>query len=226
MKYLLFLLCVLLINHSAWAQEDTDYNKQINTADIDSVNWDSLNNHIQLNELNVYSLKLNTDLEKKYYVWLKRRVNDVYPILEKAVTEYYLVTDSANQITNKKQRRKYIKKRYKELADTYEDRLKRLSTSRGQILSKLIYKETGKTTYQIIKELRGGMSAFLWNTAGGAFNIDLKQEFDPRKSREDLFLQVIIQRGIAAGKYAIIDKNPTQKKERLKPIIKALGRPN
>ncbi|MRI62985.1 DUF4294 domain-containing protein [Ornithobacterium rhinotracheale] len=212
---------ITLISGLIGAQvQNPDFDKEVSDSEIDSLNWSR--HVIVLQDVNAYSLKFNKDIEKKYYIWLERRVDDIYPFLQKAVTEYYLVKDSADQITSKRERRRYIKKRYNELADQYEEKLKQLSTSRGQILCKLINKETGKTTYDIIKELRGGFSAFLWNTAGGAFNIDLKKEFDPEKTREDLYLAVILQRGIASGKYQPIDKNPTRKKENLRPIFEAL----
>ncbi|MRJ10960.1 DUF4294 domain-containing protein [Ornithobacterium rhinotracheale] len=217
----IFALEFLLISGMSLAQvQNPDFDKEVSDSEIDSTNWSQ--HTIVLQDVNAYSLKFNKDIEKKYYIWLERRVDDIYPFLQKAVTEYYLVKDSADQISSKRERRRYIKKRYNELADQYEEKLKQLSTSRGQILCKLINKETGKTTYDIIKELRGGFSAFLWNTAGGAFNIDLKKEFDPEKTREDLYLAVILQRGIASGKYQPIDKNPTRKKENLRPIFEAL----
>lgn len=61
----------------------------------------------------------------------------------------------------KRLKRKYIKERQKILAEQFEKQLKNLTVSRGQILTKLLYKETGKTTFDIIKELKGGVPAFL-----------------------------------------------------------------
>ena len=221
MKRILMIFAMLISSFILSQENDFDYKNEVSQAEVDSLDLNNLP-AIQLGEVNAYSLKLEKDLEKRYYVWLERRVDDIYPFLQKAVTEYYLVKDSANNIESKREKKRYIKKRYNELADRYEDKLKNLSSSRGQILSKLIQRETGKSTYDIIKELRGGFSAFLWNTAGGAFNIDLKQGFDPERTREDLFIAVIIQRGIASGKYQPIDKNPTRKKENLRPILRAL----
>lgn len=216
----LYAFLLVLMSIGLYAQTDGN---NISDTDIDSLDWEK-QKPIKLDDVNAYSLKLNKDIERKYYVWLERRIDDIYPFLQRAVTEYYLVKDSANNIESKRERRRYIKKRYNELASVYEDKLKNLSTSRGQILSKLIYKETGHTTYDIIKELRGGFSAFLWNVAGGAFDIDLKKGFDPEKTREDLYIAVIIQRGISNGKYKPIDKTPKRKKENLKPIFRALGK--
>lgn len=154
---------------------------------------------IQLNDMQMFSVQLRTDLEKKYYMWLRKRVRDVWPYVRTAVLEYNNVTDTLNTIEKKRLQKKYIRSRQDELGSQFEEQLKNMSISRGQIITKLIHKETGKTTYDIIKELRGGISAFLYNTAGGAYDINLKQTFDPKRTREDLYIYVILQRDIAAG---------------------------
>lgn len=218
-KHIILLFSLISLYCVGQEEDDFDYASEINSSEIDSLNWDE-HTVINLDEVVAYSLKLETDLEKKYYIWLERRVRDVYPFLEKAVTEYYQIKDTAKQIKNKRQKRRFIRKRQKELADVYEEKLKNMTHSRGQILSKLIYRETGKTTYEIIKELRGGFNAFLWNTAIGAFNIDLKKKFDPRLSREDLFIEVIVQKGIAREEFNKIELR-SERLEKISPIIKA-----
>lgn len=225
MKKIGFILIILL---SPWGmsqiedKNDKDYKTEISTNEIDSVDWNQYTS-IVLPDTKAYSLKLKTDDEKKYYLWLEKRVDDVYPFVQRAVYEYYHVKDSARNIKNKKDKKDFIKKHYNALANKYEDTLKNMTVSRGQILTRLIEKETKITTFDMIKELRGGMNAFLWNAAGGAFSIDLKDRFDPYKTREDRFILVIIQRGIASGKYPeILDREI--RKEKISPILKAFGR--
>ncbi|WP_313385693.1 DUF4294 domain-containing protein [Chishuiella sp.] len=162
---------------------------------------------IHLNESNFYTVKLKTDLEKKYYLWLRKRVRDVWPYVRTAVREYNHVSDTIQSMDKKREQRKFIKSRQKELADKFEKELKNMSNSRGQIITKLIYKETNKTTFEIIKELRGGFNAFLYQAASGAFDINLKQTFDPKKTREDLYIIVILQRDFANGILKPIDED-------------------
>lgn len=154
---------------------------------------------IYLRDSEFYSVQLKTDLEKKYYYWLRKRVRDVWPYVRTAVREYNEVMDTVSTMEKKRDQRKYIKQRQRTLGDQFESQLKNMTVSRGQILTKLIHKETNKTTFEIIKELRGGVSAFLYNTAGGAYNINLKETFDPKRTREDLYIIVILQRDIASG---------------------------
>ena len=162
---------------------------------------------IHLNEMNTYSVVLKSDLEKKYYLWLRKRVRDVWPYVRTAVKEYNYVSDTIQTMDKKRDKKKFIKTRQKNLADQFENQLKNMSSSRGQILTKLIYKETDKTTYDIIKELRGGINAFLYQAASGAFDIDLKQTFDPKRTREDLYIAVILQRDFADGILKPIDED-------------------
>ncbi|MDX9705541.1 MAG: DUF4294 domain-containing protein, partial [Weeksellaceae bacterium] len=184
------------------SQEDSKTENYLERLELDSIRtegeivWDT----VKLDNANIISLRLNTDMEKKYYLWLRKRVRDVWPFVKVAVEEYNSIQDTAKLIHKKRDRRKYIKQRQNVLANEFESQLKDLSTSRGQILIKLIYRETGRTSYDIIKELRGGFNAFLWNTAGDFNNLDLKSVFDPHKTREDLFIEVILQKDFSSGR--------------------------
>lgn len=160
---------------------------------------------IELQNAEVLHLQLKTDMEKKYYLWLRKRVRDVWPYVKVAVEEYNAIQDTA-QYLSKSKRKSYIKERQKILADQFENQLKDLTLSRGQILIKLIHRETDFTAFDIIKQLRGGMNAFLWNSAGGAFNLDLKTEFNPHKTREDLYIEVILKKDFASGRLERINE--------------------
>ncbi|MGB6093621.1 MAG: DUF4294 domain-containing protein [Moheibacter sp.] len=200
-KFLLFVL--FAIPHCS-AQIVTQNNQEIETelAEMDTISDDELEifDTIQLGDAKVLHLNLKTDMEKKYYVWLRRRVRDVWPFVKVAVEEYNSIQDTSKYFSNNRDRKRYIKERQQILADQFEDRLKNLTLSRGQILIKLINRETDKTAYEIIKELRGGVNAFLWNSTGGAFNLDLKTEFDPHKTREDLYIEVILIKDFQSGR--------------------------
>lgn len=200
-KFLLFVL--FAIPHCS-AQIVTQNNQEIEAelAEMDTISDDELEifDTIQLGDAKVLHLNLKTDLEKKYYVWLRRRVRDVWPFVKVAVEEYNSIQDTSKYFSNNRERKRYIKQRQQILADQFEDRLKNLTLSRGQILIKLINRETDKTAYEIIKELRGGVNAFLWNSTGGAFNLDLKTEYDPHRTREDLYIEVILIKDFQSGR--------------------------
>lgn len=201
-KWLLFSL--LLLGNSGFGQIEISKEEESPTEESfqkkrSHSEHDWILDTVELPNAQLVHLTFRTDMEKKYYVWLRKRVRDVWPYVKTAVEEYNLVSDTA-QFLSKREKRLFMKKRKKELADEFEKKLKDMSLSRGQILVKLIHRETGKTSYDIIRELRGGFNAFFWNSAGGAYNLDLKSEFDPYKTREDLYIEVILQKDFRSGR--------------------------
>ncbi len=155
---------------------------------------------ISLNDVEVIGMPVfMSQLEKNYYFWLKRKLYNAYPFYLKAVKSYENLNDSLVQFEKNKKVKRFIKKRQKQLASEYEDKLKELTRTEGQILSKLMYKRTEKTTYEIISELRGSFNAYVWEAKAGLFDISLKTPFNPKEVREDFFLLNIYKRGINNG---------------------------
>ena len=72
-----------------------------------------------------------------------------------------------------------MKKAEKELELQFGDELKDLTFSQCKILIKLIYRETGNSTFDIVKQLRGKFTAFIWQTLARLFGYDLKTDYDP-----------------------------------------------
>ena len=77
----------------------------------------------------------------------------------------------------------------------------------GQILIKLIHRQTGKNTYKLIKELRNGWIAFWYNNTARIFNMSLKKEFDPYTVEEDYLIEDIIQRALRDKKLEYQEPN-------------------
>lgn len=108
---------------------------------------------------------------------LKYNVKKVYPyaILASAKLKEY---DKILAAIPEKERKKYTKALEKQLKDEFSDELKKLSVSQGRLLIKLIDRETGKTTYDVVKDMRGSFSAFMWQSVAVMFNSSLKAEYD------------------------------------------------
>ena len=77
-----------------------------------------------------------------------------------------------------KEKRDYIKQVEQEIKDDYEDQLKGLTITQGRILLKLIDRETGETSYDLLKEFKGNINAVFWQTLARIFGNNLKSEFD------------------------------------------------
>jgi len=136
--------------------------------------------------------------EKRKFLRLVRKIKKVLPYAQLANKTLRDINVQLEGIDDKRTRKKYIKKVDKVLKDKYGNELKNLTISEGRILIKLIDRETGSTSYELIKELKGSFSAFMWQSLARLFGENLKQDYDPEK--EDKLIEEILLR-IQAGQY-------------------------
>ena len=103
------------------------------------------------------------------------------------------LNDRLDKIKSKRKKKKYTKILEKFLQEELTAELRKLTRTEGQILVKLIYRETGITAFSLVRELINGFRAFTYNTIAKVFKISLKEEYDPLKVREDLFIEDILR---------------------------------
>ena len=130
---------------------------------------------------NVYISNLPPDklarvLEK--YNRLRTAVYVTYPFARKAGVTLNDVAAHLEKIPSKKERKKYIKTREKELKAQFTDPLSDLSVYQGKVLMKLINRQTGNNCYEIIKEYKGSLDARVYQTVAFFFGSSLKQDYD------------------------------------------------
>ncbi len=121
---------------------------------------------------------------------LEMKVKKVYPIAKVAaikLTEYNRVYIS---FKSNRERKNYVKDVEKQLFAEFEGDLRKMKVSEGRILIKLLDRETGNSSYEIIKEFKGGFSAFFWQSVAKLFGHDLKAEYDP--ANEDRMIEYVI----------------------------------
>lgn len=136
---------------------------------------------------------------RRRYLLLKRKVYKVYPWAVLAATNLDTLNARLNRIPKKKKRKKYIKEFEEYLEKEFEPDLRKLTRSEGQILCKLIYRETGITAYDLVKEYRSGWKAFWYNVTANWYDISLKKEYDPQNDDEDRLIENILQRAFQRG---------------------------
>ena len=119
----------------------------------------------------------NNELMK--YQRLVYNIRKVYPYAKLAAVKLNEFKKVLDTIPTERKRKLYIKKAQKKLEAQFGEELKNLSFSQGKILIKLIYRETGNSTFNIVKELRGSFSAFIWQTMARLFGYDLKAPYAP-----------------------------------------------
>jgi len=134
--------------------------------------------------------------ERRYYR-LVRYVKNVYPYAKLAgekLREYDAILRATD---NKRERKKIMKQVEKEIRAEYEGKLRNLYVGEGKILVKLIDRECNHSSYALLKELRGGVSAALWQGVGRLFGYNLKVRYDPKgKDRNIEMIVRMIERGI------------------------------
>ena len=122
----------------------------------------------------------------------KLRYN-VYKVYPYAVTAAYVLQDVDKELakkSSKRERKAYLKEKEKQLSSRFKGELKDLTMTQGQILVKLINRETGKDCYSVIKEMKGGFNARIYQTVAFFFNNDLKRQYDPYNRDRDIELIV------------------------------------
>lgn len=105
-------------------------------------------------------------------------VRKVYPIALEAKAKLAEIEAHLLTLPDEKSQRAYINLMEKELKAQYTPVLKQMTFSQGKILIKLIDRETDRTSYQLLKELKSGFSAFMWQSIARLFGADLKQTYD------------------------------------------------
>ena len=126
--------------------------------------------------------RFNNSLDQNYYYFLNKKLNRVYPLFLTALEQYQDIQADLSNL-DKGDQRKYVNDRQKDLANQYETQLRDLTTSEGRVFAKLMNRATGKTVYEIIKELRGGWSAFWWNVKGNIADVSIKEPYYPHVNR-------------------------------------------
>ena len=149
---------------------------------------------------NVVDLKPYGDPEKdRMFSRMRYYVRKVYPYAKIAADKLNMYEKQLQGVKSKSKRRKIMKQREKALKEEFEDVIKTMSKTSGRVLIKLIDRETGQSTYEIIKEMRGGFKAWTYQGIGMFYGADLKQRFNPKTSEEDEMIERVVQSLIAEG---------------------------
>ena len=187
MRFLCFFLIFFLQFVTLFSQnENSTYFK----IEGDSV----FKKEIDLKEVVVYKPVIFADNQERLdYFVLKRKVLKVYPYAKMASERLAKLNHRLDKIKSKRKKKKYTKMLEKFLQEELTAELKKLTRTEGQILVKLIYRETGSTAFSLVRELRNGFRAFTYNTIAKVFKISLKEEYNPLKVREDLFIEDILR---------------------------------
>ena len=138
--------------------------------------------------------------ERKRFLILQRRVLKVYPYAKTAADRLTALNEGMKGLKSERDKKKYFKLVENYLTNEFEAQLKKLSRKDGQVLVKLIDRQTGSTTFELIKELKSGWKAFWSNNTARLFDINLKTKYDPYTVAEDLTIEGILYKSFIDGR--------------------------
>ena len=192
-----FFLLFTFISTSAFAQVVP---KEINPTEVLPEDNDTLlEEPIQLQEVIIHRNKLDPQAQKEYLL-LQNRVYKVYPYAKIASDRLMALNQNMDKLKTNREKRKYFKIAENYIENEFSDKLKKLSHKQGQILVKLIYRQTGVSTYELIKEHKSGWKAFWSNTTAKFFDINLKTIYAPYQVNEDFLIETILDRAFTNGR--------------------------
>jgi hypothetical protein len=126
---------------------------------------------------------------KKQLALLQKRVIKVYPFAKVAADRLIMLDANMKKLKSSKEKKKYAKIVENYLTNEFEEQLKKLTKKEGQILVKLIYRQTGITTYDLITERKSGWKAWWSQRLAKLFSIDLKMQYSPATVPEDFMIE-------------------------------------
>jgi hypothetical protein len=121
---------------------------------------------------------------------LKYNVKKAYPYALIAEARLKEIDATLATLGTEKEKKSYLDIEEKKLKDEFESQLKNLTVTQGRILIKLIDRQTGHTSYELVKRMRGKFSAFMWQSVAVIFGENLKEEYDG-KGEDQMIEQAI-----------------------------------
>jgi len=132
-----------------------------------------------------------TEREARKWSRLKRDVSKVYPFAHlagKRMDEYSKLMANMTE----REQKVMFKKVEKEIRKEFEKDIRGFTLNQGRILLKLIDRETGNSSFSLVKDLRGNFQAFFWQSIAKIFSVSLKSEYDPENNNEDKLIEEIV----------------------------------
>ena len=195
MKKLFLVLSLFLISHTSFSQVTTDSIKKEKQEQEN----DTVLELVPIEEVVIYRHKLSPEAKKEFLL-LQRRVYKVYPFAKTAADRLTFLNKNLDKLKTNKEKKKYFKIAEDYMENEFKGQLKKLSRKQGQILVKLIHRQTGITTFDLIKDYKSGWKAFWSNNTARLFDIKLKTKYEPYQVNEDFLIETILDRAFTAGR--------------------------
>ena len=148
--------------------------------------------YMMIKELTILApRKFKNSSEERQFWRLVAHVKKVYPYAKLAGLKLHELNEQYLSISSEKDRKAYSQKVEDELKAEFEAELRNLTITQGRILMRLVDRETGNTTYEIVKDFRGSVQAVLWQTVARVFGSNLKTNYDPSQGEDKIIERII-----------------------------------
>lgn len=141
---------------------------------------------IHLREVNIFSWKMLDNKEERKLTRLMKNIKIVYPYARLAGIKLAEYEEVLSQAPDDQARRKIMKKLEEELEAEYGHELRDLTVTQGKILLKLIDRETGESSYNLVTEFRGEFKAVFYQAFARLFGLNMKLKYDPEGEDRDI----------------------------------------
>lgn len=151
-------------------------------AEIDE-NGDTISNELLptvLKRANPYDVYVSKRKRKIFWKTV-RDVKKTYPYAKRIAADVMAV-DSMTFGMDDDDRRKFMKKHEDDLISKYKPELVKLTLRQGKLLIILVDRQCQRTSYSLIKEYRGGASAFFWQGFATILGANLKSGYDKEEN--------------------------------------------
>jgi len=187
-RFIIIVSFLFLLSGFAKAQEEIQTKRIVTYARV--VDGDTIP-YYDLATINVRSTRVfMSEKDKRNFDKLVRNVKKVYPYAKLAGMKLREYNDILAKAPNDGERRRIMKRAEQEIKTQFGGELKNLTFSQGKILIKLLYRETGSSSYALVQELRGKFVAFFYQAFARLFGYNLKVTYDPEG--EDKPIEIIV----------------------------------
>jgi len=147
---------------------------------------------VKIVDVRIFKSKADRDA----YNRLKYNIYKVLPYAKFAADRYQKLQRSLATTADKKRQKLMVDTCETEIKGLFKREIENLTISQGEILIKLIDRQTGNTSYEMVKDLKGGLKAFMFQSIARIFGHNLKEEYNPGEERD---MEAILQQ---AGYYS------------------------
>ncbi len=152
---------------------------------------------IVTHEVKIVDVRIfKSQADRDAYRRLRYNIYKVLPYAKFAADRYQKLQRDLATTADKKKQKEMVNVCEKEIKDLFKREIENLTISQGEVLIKLIDRQTGTTSYEMVKELKGGLKAFMFQTVAGFFGHNLKETYNPNEEHD---IEAILQQ---AGYYS------------------------